>query len=60
MSDLSGYVGLTAAAARAKAEDTRWTLRVYPRGSVLTMDLRPDRLNLELDDAGVVSRAWIG
>ena len=61
MSDLSGYVGLDAAAARDKAADTRWKLRVYTRGAILTMDLRRDRLNLELDDDdGVVTRAWIG
>ncbi|CAN5400427.1 hypothetical protein BH10ACT10_BH10ACT10_12210 [soil metagenome] len=60
MSDLSGYVGLDAVAARAKAEDTRWKLRVYTRGAVLTMDLRPDRLNLELGDDGLVTRAWVG
>ncbi|MEO5711794.1 MAG: hypothetical protein ABIQ59_18440 [Nocardioidaceae bacterium] len=60
MSDLSGYVGLDAAAARAKAGDTRWTLRVYTRGAVLTMDLRRDRLNLELGDDGLVTRAWVG
>ncbi len=43
-----------------KAADTRWKLRVYTRGAILTMDLRRDRLNLELDDDGVVTRAWIG
>jgi len=39
--------------------DAGWQVRAYSPGSMLTMDYREDRMNLEHDN-GVVTRAWIG
>lgn len=36
------------------------TIRVFERGSPITEDYRPDRLNLETDDAGMLLRAYCG
>ena len=36
-----------------------WEVRAYAPGSMLTMDYREDRMNLEHAD-GVVLRAWVG
>ena len=57
--DASEYVGLAAATATAKAKAAGWRVRTYTRGSLLTMDHRTDRLNLELDDDGVVVDARV-
>ena len=35
-------------------------LRMLPPGSAMTMDHRPDRLNVELDADGVITRIWCG
>ncbi len=35
-------------------------LRILPPDSAMTMDHRPDRLNVDLDDAGTVIRIWCG
>ena len=35
-------------------------VRILPPGSMMTMDHRPDRLNVDLDDAGVITRLWCG
>ena len=34
--------------------------RILPPGSVMTMDHRPDRMNVELDAAGRITRIWCG
>jgi hypothetical protein len=34
--------------------------RILPPGSAMTMDHRPDRLNVELDEAGQITRIWCG
>lgn len=34
--------------------------RILPPGSMMTMDHRPDRLNVDLDDAGRITRIWCG
>jgi beta-glucosidase len=39
--------------------DAGWQVRAYSPGSMLTMDYREDRMNLE-HDRGVVTRAWVG
>lgn len=36
------------------------TVRVIRPGDAVTMDHRPDRLNLDLDDNGVILRPWCG
>ena len=35
-------------------------LRILPPGSMMTMDHRPDRLNVDLDEEGVITRIWCG
>lgn len=35
-------------------------VRILPPGSIMTMDHRPDRLNVETDDAGIITRIWCG
>ena len=34
--------------------------RILPPGSAMTMDHRPDRLNVDLDEDGRISRIWCG
>lgn len=36
------------------------TARILPPGSVMTQDFRPDRLNVNLDEDGVIVRIWCG
>lgn len=35
-------------------------LRILPPGSMMTMDYRADRLNVELDQDGMITRLWCG
>jgi hypothetical protein len=35
-------------------------VRIIPPGSAVTMDHRPDRLNVETDDAGIITRIYCG
>ena len=58
-----GVVGLSEADAVARVEALGLTSRVVGRGSecyVLTTDFLPDRVNLDLDDDGVVRGATRG
>ena len=34
--------------------------RILPPGAMRTMDHRPDRLNVDLDDTGTIQRLWCG
>lgn len=34
--------------------------RILPPNSVMTQDFRPDRVNVNLDEAGVIVRIWCG
>jgi len=34
--------------------------RILPPGSVMTMDHRLDRLNIDLDEEGQITRIWCG
>ena len=43
-----------------EGEDITAPTRILPPGSVMTMDHRPDRLNVELDEAGRITRIWCG
>ncbi len=56
--DLQGLVGQPRAAFDDSAVDG--PVRVLPPGSMMTMDHRPERLNLELDEAGRITRVWCG
>jgi hypothetical protein len=53
------YLGLPAEQAASKATADGWQVRTYSRDSVITMEYRPDRLNLELDDSQVVLSARV-
>lgn len=35
-------------------------VRILPPGAMMTMDHRPDRLNVELDENGNITRVWCG
>lgn len=35
-------------------------VRILPPGSVMTMDHRPDRLNVDLDETDQITRLWCG
>ncbi|MFJ8947487.1 I78 family peptidase inhibitor [Streptomyces sp. NPDC102395] len=55
-----GYVGLDAESAERLARDRGWTtVRSLAPGTVITMEYRVGRLNLEVSD-GLVNRAWKG
>ncbi|MFE9934295.1 I78 family peptidase inhibitor [Streptomyces sp. NPDC005533] len=58
--DPARYVGLDAAEAERRARARGWTaVRTVPPGTILTMEYREGRLNLEVED-GSVRRAWRG
>lgn len=58
--DPDGYVGLEAARAERLAHERGWsTVRSLEPGTILTMEYRFGRLNLEVRD-GRVTRAWKG
>lgn len=42
---------------RAQLPDTA---RILPPDSVMTQDFRPDRLNVDLDAEGMITRFWCG
>ncbi|MFE3638354.1 I78 family peptidase inhibitor [Streptomyces cellostaticus] len=55
-----GYVGLDATNAERLARRRGWsTVRALPPGTIITMEYRVGRLNLEVRD-GRVTRAWKG
>jgi len=35
-------------------------VRIIPPGTAVTMDHRPDRLNVDLDENDVITRIWCG
>ncbi|MEU1041545.1 I78 family peptidase inhibitor [Streptomyces sp. NPDC005551] len=54
------YVGLAASSAEERARQRGWsTVRSLPPGSIITMEYRVGRLNLEVTD-GTVTRCWKG
>ena len=55
---LQHLVGQPQAALEAEAINA--PTRILPPGSAMTMDHRPDRLNVELDDTGTIQRLWCG
>ena len=54
------FTGLDIDGALALAQSQGRTARVLRPGDAMTMDYRPDRLNLYLDDAGVLSDVRAG
>lgn len=46
--------------AEAKQRAGARVVRSYPSGSALTMDFRPDRLNIETDTAGAIVKLSCG
>ena len=55
-----GYVGLEAAGAERLARERGWsTVRSLAPGTIITMEYRFGRLNLEVEE-GRVKRAWKG
>lgn len=57
LTDLVGQPFSEALQAHAKEASGAATVRVFHTGDVITQDLRPDRLNLELNAAGQVVSA---
>ncbi|MFC8389255.1 I78 family peptidase inhibitor [Streptomyces sp. NPDC057238] len=54
------YVGLAADRAERLARERGWsTVRALAPGTIITMEYRVGRLNLEVRD-GLVARAWKG
>ena len=41
-------------------DDATRPYRIIPPNSAVTMDHRPDRLNVDVDDKGVITRIWCG
>lgn len=56
-SQLSGFIGQPANAVDLSGNDP---MRILPPGSVVTMDYNPARLNVELDEAGLITRFYCG
>lgn len=57
---LIGRMGDAATVESAKAASGARTARRYETGSPLTMDFRPDRLNVEVDAAGKIVKLSCG
>lgn len=58
--DLADYVGLPCEEARALAEARGWRVRRLTRDMVVTLEFRPGRMNLYVDDADVVLHVTLG
>jgi len=58
--DFDNWVGLSRAEAQARVDETGRPARILPPGSMMTMDYRPDRINVELDDNDIVTRVFCG
>ncbi|MBB3042488.1 hypothetical protein [Nocardioides soli] len=57
---VDSLVGRTLDEATRIATGAGWLVRPYTPDSMLTMDYRESRVNLEHDDDGIVTRAWVG
>lgn len=55
--ELIGLVGQDEVAARAVVPELA---RIIPPNSAVTQDFRPDRVNVDLDEKGIVTRVWCG
>lgn len=56
----SEYASLVGTPLAAVTLPVELTTRILPPGSAMTMDYRPDRLNIELDEFGVITRLFCG
>lgn len=56
--DFEGWIGKPVDEAAAK--ETGRIYRVLEPGAVMTMDHNPQRINVEHDDSGTVTRVWCG
>lgn len=56
--DLQHLIGTPVAA--QDFSKTAAAVRILPPGAMMTMDHRPDRLNLEHDAGGEITRIWCG
>jgi len=54
---VQGLIGQPVADVR---RDLHEAARIIPPDSVVTQDFRPDRMNVDLDAAGVIARIWCG
>jgi hypothetical protein len=57
---IDSLVGRHLDEATRRATAAGWLVRPCTPGSMLTMDYREGRVNLEHDPDGVVTRAWVG
>lgn len=57
---VAGLVGRPLDEAVRAAAGAGWLVRPYTSGAALSMDYRESRVNLEHDEDGVVTRAWVG
>lgn len=58
--DFSQWVGLNRSDVEARLAETGRPNRVLRPGQPMTMDYRPDRINVELDDSDRVVRVFCG
>ena len=58
--EFSDWVGKSSAEAESRAKATGRPYRILPPGSAMTMDFRADRINVELNDSGTVTKVSCG
>ena len=58
LAQVEAFVGQPLAAVTMPARDA--PLRVIRPGQAVTMDFNPSRLNVDLDENGVITRVWCG
>lgn len=58
--DLNGLVGMPSAEAAATVEKAEGIVRRIPRGGLMTMDYRPNRVTLVVEDDVVTEVIGIG
>lgn len=58
--DHAALIGMQGNTAQAELEKDGHTVRLLPPDSMMTMDFREDRVNIEMDESGTVTRVWCG
>lgn len=58
--DFAEWNGLSRDEVESRVKATGRSNRILPPGSAMTMDYRPDRINVELDDNDIVVRVFCG
>lgn len=56
--EVEGLVGENLAAVTMPTREG--PVRVIKPGQMVTMDYKPSRLNIDVDDAGTITRVWCG